>query len=103
MSVFTSATKIKKAKKADPTPFEESVAQALYDLQVNSDKLKGTLLPLFSAHIGFFSSLSFSFLSFSFRPRLRVVACIHWKFFIVHAIDSFLSLIVRMCTFRPAS
>ena len=65
MSVFTSATKIKKAKKADPTPFEESVAQALYDLQVNSDKLKGTLLPLFSAHIGFFSSpLSFSFFVF---------------------------------------
>ena len=45
MSVFTSATKIKKAKKADPTPFEESVAQALYDLQVNSDKLKGEYSP----------------------------------------------------------
>jgi len=48
MSVFTSATKIKKAKKADPTAFEETVAQALYDLQVNSDKLKG---PLREVHI----------------------------------------------------
>ena len=45
MSVFTSATKIKKAKKADPTAFEETVAQALYDLQVNSDKLKGEYSP----------------------------------------------------------
>lgn len=45
MSVFTSATKIKKAKKAEPTAFEETVAQALYDLQVNSDKLKGEYSP----------------------------------------------------------
>ena len=48
MSQFTSATKIKKAKGATPTAFEESVAQALYDLQINSDKLKA---PLREVHI----------------------------------------------------
>lgn len=52
--MFTRRSKIKKAKNVEPTPFEDTVCQvlercsiflhqALYDLQVNSDKLKGNL------------------------------------------------------------
>ena len=38
--MFTAASKI---KKDEPDHFESSVAQALYDLQINSDRLKQTL------------------------------------------------------------
>lgn len=48
MSVFTAATKIKKSKGGAPDAFETSVAQAFYDLQINSDKLKA---PLREVHI----------------------------------------------------
>jgi small subunit ribosomal protein S7e len=46
--MFTSKTKIKKARNADPSPLEEQVALALYELQCNSDKLKA---PLREVHI----------------------------------------------------
>jgi len=46
--MFTSLSKIKKAKGASPDRLEENVAQAIYELQVNSDKLKG---PLREVHI----------------------------------------------------
>merc|ERR1711924_210690 len=39
--MFTSLSKIKKAKGAPADRLEENVAQAIYELQVNSDKLKG--------------------------------------------------------------
>lgn len=44
--MFTSLSKIKKPKGATPEPLEESVAQAIYDLQVHSDKLKAPLREL---------------------------------------------------------
>ncbi len=41
--MFTSLSKIKKARKGTPDAFEESVAQAIYDLQTHVESLKATL------------------------------------------------------------
>eukprot|EP00053_Salpingoeca_punica_P000645 m.29659 g.29659 ORF g.29659 m.29659 type:complete len:197 (+) comp10462_c0_seq1:50-640(+) len=41
--MLTSQSKIRKAKGAQPDHLEEQVATALYDLQINSDKLKQAL------------------------------------------------------------
>merc|ERR1719345_734929 len=46
--MFTSMSKIRKAKGGQPDELEESVAQAIYELQMNSEKLKG---PLQECHI----------------------------------------------------
>ena len=46
MAMYTARNKIVKEKNAEPDAFEKSVAQALYELEVNSPDLKGDLREL---------------------------------------------------------
>ncbi len=46
MSTFTGRTKIKKEGNAKPDATEESVAQAIYDLELSNAELKGELRDL---------------------------------------------------------
>lgn len=45
--MFTAQRKIQKDKEAEPTEFEETVAQALFDLENTNDELKSDLKDLF--------------------------------------------------------
>ncbi|CAH9084816.1 unnamed protein product [Cuscuta epithymum] len=45
--MYTSLTKIRKDKAAEPTEFEESVAQALFDLENTNQELKSDLKDLY--------------------------------------------------------
>nr|GMC49656.1 40S ribosomal protein S7 [Ipomoea batatas] len=45
--MYTSLTKIRKDKEAEPSEFEESVAQALFDLENTNQELKSDLKDLY--------------------------------------------------------